>query len=148
METVPVVLQKKRFDGAMYNAAGSSYQMQWNIAEGYNIAYEKDDQGSIAVAESMNQVYACAPSVDRMLLRCMLPHATPRLGSTPYKNPSHTQPCCFCFLRALDFCTSLPEHCAGCVGDMSSLSSSSMRLGGSTPAALVALTGRLPITAS
>ncbi|KAL3139633.1 hypothetical protein ABBQ38_003949 [Trebouxia sp. C0009 RCD-2024] len=48
--------KKKRFDGAMYNAAGSSYQMQWNIAEGYNIAYQEDDLGSIAVAESMNQV--------------------------------------------------------------------------------------------
>lgn len=65
MKQIPVVLQKKRFDGAMYNAAGSSYQMQWNIAEGYNIAYQEDDLGSIAVAESMNQVCACTPSVDR-----------------------------------------------------------------------------------
>ena len=30
--------------------------MQWDIAEGYNIAYRDDDLGSIAVAESMNQV--------------------------------------------------------------------------------------------
>lgn len=54
---VVVLLQKKPFDGATYNAAGSSYQMQWNIAEGYNIAYQDDDLGSIAIAESMNQVH-------------------------------------------------------------------------------------------
>ena len=30
--------------------------MQWNIAEGYNIAYQDDDMGSVAVAESMKQV--------------------------------------------------------------------------------------------
>lgn len=52
------LLQKKQFDGATYNAAGSSYQMQWNIAEGYNIAYQDDDMGSVAVAESMNQVHS------------------------------------------------------------------------------------------
>ena len=63
MQQTPLVSQKKRFDGAMYNAAGSSYQMQWNIAEGYNVAYQEDDLGSVAVAESMNQVYSFRPSV-------------------------------------------------------------------------------------
>ena len=52
------MVQKKQFDGGTYNAAGSSYQMQWNIAEGYNIAYQDDDKGSVAVAESMNQVHS------------------------------------------------------------------------------------------
>lgn len=30
--------------------------MQWNIAEAYNIAYQGNDLGSVAIAETMNQV--------------------------------------------------------------------------------------------
>jgi len=52
-------LQKKRFDGATYNAGGSSYQMQWNVAEGYDIAYQEPGPGSVAIAETMNQVQHC-----------------------------------------------------------------------------------------
>ncbi|DBB04005.1 TPA: hypothetical protein ACH3X1_013066 [Trebouxia sp. C0004] len=48
--------KKKRFDGATYNAGGSSYQMQWNVAEGYDIAYQEPGPGSVAIAETMNQV--------------------------------------------------------------------------------------------
>ena len=53
------LLQKKPFDGVTYNAAGSSYQMQWNIAEGYGIAYQEPGPGSVAVAETMKQVHNC-----------------------------------------------------------------------------------------
>ena len=52
-------MQKKRFDGATYNAGGSSYQMQWNVAEGYDIAYQEPGPGSVAIAETMNQVQHC-----------------------------------------------------------------------------------------
>lgn len=58
------LLQKKRFDGATYNAAGSSYQMQWNVAEGYNTAYQEPGPGTVAIAETMNQVH---------FVSCLLP---------------------------------------------------------------------------
>lgn len=86
---VPLLLQKKRFDGATYSAAGSSYQMQWDIAEGYNIAYQEDDLGSIAVAESMNQVHSCTPTM-HVSAHCMLPNATqPLLCCCQTKGLSH-----------------------------------------------------------
>lgn len=53
----PCVLQKKRFDGAAYNAAGSSYQMQWNVAEGYNLPYQEPGPATVAVAETMKQAW-------------------------------------------------------------------------------------------
>ena len=53
------LLQKKRFDGAAFNSAGSSYQMQWNIAEGYEVAYQEPGPGSIAIAETMQKVLSC-----------------------------------------------------------------------------------------
>ena len=52
-------MQKKRFDGAAYNAAGSSYQMQWNIAEGFDLPYQEPGPATVAIAETMNKVAAC-----------------------------------------------------------------------------------------
>ncbi len=33
--------------------------MQWNVAEGYDIAYQEPGPGSVAIAETMNQVRHC-----------------------------------------------------------------------------------------
>ena len=49
-------MQKKRFDGATYNAAGSQYQMQWNVAEGYDLPYQEPGPATVAIAETMNKV--------------------------------------------------------------------------------------------